>query len=117
MVARRQIEIEKLHHWYLALALIGLLLPYWQFVPWVLTNGVNLSLFLRELFANRVAASFAIDVLVSAVVLLVLVSGEGGRLEMRGLWVPIAGVVLVGVSFALPLFLYMRERQLEPSAG
>jgi hypothetical protein len=36
---------------------------------------------------------------------------------MRGMWMPIGGLVLGGVSFALPLFLYLRERQLERSGA
>jgi len=32
---------------------------------------------------------------------------------MRTLWLPIASVLLVGVSLGLPLFLYLRERELE----
>jgi Terpene cyclase DEP1 len=103
----------KLRNLYLGLAVLGLLLPYWQFLPWLLVHGANLALLFQELFANRIAAAFGIDVLLSAVVLLVFVLGEGRRLRMRGLWLPIGGTVLVGVSFALPLFLYMRERQLE----
>jgi Terpene cyclase DEP1 len=106
----------KLRHCYLALVFPGLLLPYWEFLPWLLAHGLNLALLFRELFANRVAAAFGIDVLLSAVVLVVFVFGEARRLRMRGVWLPIVGVVLVGVSFALPLFLYMRERQLERSA-
>jgi hypothetical protein len=103
----------KVRHFYLALALLGLLLPYWQLIPWLVAHGPNLALLFRELFANRVAAAFGIDVLLSAIVFLAFVLGEGRRLQIRGLWLPIGAVVLVGVSFALPLFLYMRERQLE----
>ncbi len=54
---------------YLALCLIGLLLPYSQFVPWVLQHGLNFRLFAAELFANRIGAFFGMDVVVSAVAL------------------------------------------------
>jgi len=33
------------------------------------------------------------------------------------LWLPIAGLLAVGVSFALPLFLYLRERSREGLPG
>lgn len=42
---------------YLVLCFVGTLLPYWQFVPWVIQNRIN-SLFVRELFANRISAFF-----------------------------------------------------------
>jgi len=35
---------------YLALCLAGVLLPYWQFLPWVLQHGLNLP-YLRANFS------------------------------------------------------------------
>jgi len=43
---------------YLALCVVGFLLPYWQFVPWVAEHGLNLSLFAHDLFANRISSFF-----------------------------------------------------------
>jgi Terpene cyclase DEP1 len=98
---------------YLVLCFIGVLLPYWQFVPWVVAHGMNLSLFVHELFANRISAFFGMDVLVSAVVLVAFMRIESGRLSIPRRWLPILAVLLVGVSLALPMFLYMREVRLE----
>jgi hypothetical protein len=102
---------------YLALCFLGLLLPYWQFVPWVLEHGFNLSLFVRELFVNRISAFFGMDVLVSAIVLIVFTRVESRRLGVRRRWIPVLATLLVGVSLGLPLFLYMREQQLESEAS
>ena len=55
---------------YLALCFAGVLIPYWQFLPWVFQHGLNLSLFARELFAKQNVASFGRGVVVSAVALL-----------------------------------------------
>jgi len=98
---------------YLALCFLGALLPYWQFVPWVLQHGINLPLFVRELFANRISAFFGMDVLVSAAVLMVFMRIEGARLDIRRRWLPVLAVLTVGVSLALPMFLYMRELRME----
>jgi Terpene cyclase DEP1 len=98
---------------YLALCFAGALLPYWQFVPWLLEHGLNGPLFLRELFANRISTFFAMDVLVSAVVLLRFIRVERLRLDIRHWWLPIVAVLVVGVSLGLPMFLYMREVRLE----
>jgi hypothetical protein len=98
---------------YLVLCVFGVVLPYSQFVPWVLENGLHLGFFFRQLFANRIGGFFGMDVLVSAVVLIFFVRREGQRLGVRNLWLPIAGVLTVGVSLGLPLFLYMRERAME----
>ena len=104
-------------HVYLVFCVLGFLLPYSQFVPWVLEHGLNLRLFVHDLFANRIGAFFGMDVLVSAVVLISFVQTEGGRLRMRRLWLPVAAVLLVGVSLGLPLFLYQRQAHLDRIAA
>jgi hypothetical protein len=53
------------------------------------------------------------DVIVSAVVLFVFIFAEGKRLDMSNLWFPVVATLSVGVSLGLPLFLYMRQNQLE----
>jgi hypothetical protein len=103
----------RLKNVYLALCVLGLALPYTQFVPWLAENGPDLPLFFRQLFANRVGGFFGMDVFVSTAVLLVFGFAEGGRLGLRHRWLPAAAALAVGVSLGLPLFLYMRERGLE----
>ena len=101
---------------YLGLCVLGVVLPYWQFLPWAAQNGLNLALFVQQLFANRIGAFFGMDVLVSAVALLVFVRFENSRTRIPGRWLPLIAVLTVGVSLALPLFLYLRERALEQSS-
>ena len=102
---------------YLFLAILGAALPYSQFIPWVMDNGLHLGLLVRQLFANRIGGFFGLDILVSAVVLARFVRVEGKRLRIRHLWLPIVGLCTIGVSFALPLFLYLRESALEGTDG
>lgn len=98
---------------YLALCIAGTLLPYSQFVPFVREHGLDVRVFFEQLFSTRIGAFFGWDVIVSSVVLWVLVAVEGRRTAMKRLWLPIAANLTVGVSLGLPLFLYMRERQLD----
>ena len=100
-------------HVYLILCVVGTALPYSQFLPWILENGLHIKYFLGQLFANRISSFFGLDVLVSAVVLFRFASYEGKRLRMRARWAPIVSTLLVGVSLGLPLFLYLREVTLE----
>lgn len=103
---------------YLAFCLIGTILPYWQFVPWVIDHhGINLTFFVRQLFANRIGAFFGMDVLVSAVVLVVFMRIESVRVSIRWRWLPVLALLTVGVSLGLPLFLYLRELKLEERPG
>ena len=105
----------KLRHFYLGLCILGMVLPYWQFAPWLAANGLNLPLFISELFSTRIGAFFGLDVVVSALVLFVFVVAEGRRLGMRILWLPVATTLVAGVSLGLPLFLYLRQLKLEAS--
>lgn len=99
---------------YLVFCVLGIVLPYSQFVPWVVTQrGVPLGLFVSELFSTRIGGFFGMDVLVSAVVLIFFLRREGKRLGVRHLWLPIVGTLTVGVSLGFPLFLYLREGALE----
>jgi hypothetical protein len=83
---------------YLILCVVGVALPYWQFLPWIAAHGFNMPLFLRELFANRIGGFFGMDVLVSAIVLLVFAATEGRRIGVRGRWLVVVAVCAVGVA-------------------
>ena len=99
---------------YLFICFLGTALPYWQFIPWVVAHhGIPLSLFFRELFADRVSAFFGMDVFASAVALVVFMRVEARRLRINNLWLVLPALLLVGVSLGMPLFLYLRELSLE----
>jgi len=97
---------------YLILAILGAVLPLWQLFPFLAEHGFNLPLLFQQLFANHVSGFFGLDVIVSSVVLWLFVFSEGRRRRMRNLWIYILCNLLVGVSLALPLFLFFRERKL-----
>jgi len=98
---------------YLALCIIGFVVPYAAFVPWVAQHGLAMRLFIQHMFANRISTFFSLDVIVSAVVLLRFTAAESARLAIPRRWLVLLATLLVGVSLGLPLFLYLRERQLE----
>ena len=103
---------------YLLLGVAGLVLPYWQFVPWVAEHGLNLRLLVQQLFANRIGGFFGMDVIVSALVLVIFMGAERSRLKLGGgRWLPAVALLTVGVSLALPLYLYLRELSLEHAGG
>jgi Terpene cyclase DEP1 len=102
---------------YLGLCVVGTVLPYSRFVPFLREHGLDLRELVAQLFANPVSGFFGMDVIVSSLVLWVFVAIEGRRLGLRRLWAPVAANLAVGVSLGLPLFLYMREARLEVPAG
>jgi len=107
----------KLRHIYLFLFVFGTILPYSQFIPWFLANGLDLRLFFAELFSTKISGFFAMDVFVSAFVLFVFALVETARLIMRRTWLVLAAVFLatffVGGSSGFPLFLYLRQRHID----
>ncbi len=98
---------------YLILCILGIALPYSQFIPFLIENGLNFESFFQQLLINRISAFFGMDVVVSSLVLWTVVWVEGSRVKIKNLWIYIASNLLVGVSLALPLFLLKRQRKLE----
>src|SRR6516225_6805670 len=97
---------------YLFLAVLGTVVPYSQFVPWLAEHGLNVRLLFTTLLLGHVSAFFGLDAVISALVLFVFIFHEGTRCKIRPLWLPVAATCLIGVSCGLPLFLYLRESQL-----
>ena len=97
---------------YLVLAILGLALPYSQLIPFLAHHAFELSVFWSELFTNRISTAFAFDLLVSSVLFWIFVFKEGTRLQMKLLWLHIVGSLLIGLSFALPVFLFVRLRKI-----
>jgi hypothetical protein len=98
--------------WYLSLAVVGAVLPYSQFVPWLLDHGLDLRLLISELFSTRIGGFFGLDVLVSAVALLGFIRRESALRAVPYRWLPVVATLLIGVGCGLPLFLYLREQRL-----
>lgn len=92
---------------YATLAVLGFLLPMSQLFPFIRQSGFDLGAFLGQPFVNPASSMFALDLLVSCVVFWTFVSIER---RVRHRWVYVALTLLVGLSFALPMFLFARER-------
>ena len=102
---------------YLALALLGAVVPYSQFLPWLRLNSLNLHLFVQQLFANKISSFFALDLLLTAVVLVGFFRRSGAHHRVHHLWIPIIGTLLIGPSFGLPIFLNLYEIATQTEAG
>jgi hypothetical protein len=107
----------EMKHLYAVLCVLGTILPYSQFLPFFMENGMDLPLFVAEVFANNAASGIAFDALVTGLVVIAFMLVEGRRLKMGRLWLPILSIFAVGMSLGLPLFLYMRENALEREAS
>ena len=98
---------------YLALAMIGVMVPYFFLFQFIGENGLSVSLLIQRLFANDISTFFAVDLIISIIVFWIYLISEAEKLRMTNYWLYILASLTVGLSFALPLFLYFRERKLE----
>jgi hypothetical protein len=99
----------KLKHLYIFLCIVGTALPYTQFIPWMVENGLDIPLLVNQIASSRLAVFGWLDVIVSALALFAFVISDGRRNQVTALWLPIAGTMAVGVSLGLPLYLRLRE--------
>ncbi len=95
---------------YLAMAVVGAIVPWLFFGSFFFDNGPDAPLFLRSLFANGAAGGFSADVLISIVVFLVWSWRDASRNHVNRWWLVLPASCLVGLSLSLPLYLYLRER-------
>ncbi|RJX75778.1 DUF2834 domain-containing protein [Vibrio sinensis] len=96
---------------YLFFALLGILLPYAALIPWLQTNGADLSLLISEALVNPISAFAWLDVFVSVFVVFIFIISDGSRYHIKHTWLALIGTLVVGVSFGLPLYLYLKEKQ------
>ena len=101
---------------YLFLAFLGFILPLWQFVSWLFEFGLDVPLIFKSIVNDKLSLFAWLDVIVSAIVLIIFIVYEGRKQSMQRLWIPIVGTLCVGVSFGLPLFLFLREVHVEQHA-
>jgi hypothetical protein len=97
---------------YFALAVIGLLL-IWYFNIRFFVSGGTLApdSFVPSAFANPLTTSITLDVYWAALVFSIWTVAERNKLSSPQPWIYIALCFVVGLAFALPLYLG-RQRQL-----
>jgi hypothetical protein len=86
--------------------------PYAFFVSFFADEGIGLPTFVEGVFANGAAGGFAADVLISSAVFW---SYMFSRRDGPSPWPVVAVNLLIGLSCALPLYLYLSRRR--ASAG
>ncbi|MFW6288548.1 MAG: DUF2834 domain-containing protein [Spirochaetota bacterium] len=100
-------------HVFLALAVLGIILPMSEFVPASLDGEFTVAGMFDAMFASRTIAGVSLDFTVVVLTAIVFGAFEAIRLRIPLAWIPLAGTFLIGASFGLPFFLYLRELALE----
>lgn len=96
----------------LALTVVGFLVPNAMLTVFVIEHGFDLGRFLGNAVETLPAAQLTMDLIIAAVAFVLWSVWEGRRLGMRTWWLSIPATALVGLCFALPLSLLLRERAL-----
>ena len=95
---------------YLALAVIGAVWPMWHFLAYLGSDTGSLPGMFALWMANDAVTGLALDLLISGTALIIWSLAET---LVRRNWialVTIPATVCVGVSFGLPLYLFLRTR-------
>ncbi len=94
---------------YLICAVIGTVAPWLFFAGFFAQEGFNIPLFIQSLFVNGAAGGFSVDVLISILVFWVWSYTDAQQNQIKNWWVVLPAGFMVGLSLALPLYLYLRS--------
>jgi hypothetical protein len=92
----------------------GIVIPYAFALPFFLAHGLNLRLLIEQAFANRVAAFFTADLVLSSVMFLAWSRRDAAAHKIPNWWFVLVANFIVGLSLAFPLYLLKR---LDTAAG
>ena len=94
----------------LALTVAGFLVPNAMVAVFVAEHGLDIGRYLGDWFETLPAAQLAADLTIVFLAFVAWASWDGPRSGVRRWWVTIPASLLVGVCFAVPLYLLLRER-------
>ena len=96
----------------LALTIVGFLVPNAMVIAFVAEHGLDVSGYFGHWGESLPAAQLAADLGIAFVAFALWAAWEGRRVGMRTWWLPVPASLLVGLCFAVPLFLLLRARTL-----
>lgn len=93
---------------YALMCVVGTIVPWIFFGGFFAANGLNVPLFIKSLFINGAAGGFSADVLISIGVFWVWSYLDASKNAIAHWWLVLPAGFTVGLSLALPLYLYFR---------
>lgn len=102
---------------YLLLAILGAVVPYIFFTQYIGAHGVDLIAFVRALFVNPAASGFTVDLVISSVVFWIAILYRHNEGKGPAPWLFIILNLTIGLSCALPAYLYADARAREKLAS
>jgi hypothetical protein len=100
---------------YFFAAIIGAIAPYATYFGYLAyVPGASGALSLA--WGSPIAAATLVDFTISCLVFWPFMFAEAKRLGMWHVWLFIPANLIIGLSFALPAFLYVRQKRLDQSS-
>ena len=94
---------------YLIAAILGAIIPYIFFLDFFQTEGLAITSFIAALFSNGASGGFAADILLSSAVFWIYLFSK----QEKGIWLYILLNMTIGLSCALPFYLYTKAKESE----
>ena len=94
---------------YIAAMLLGTCIPWWFFAKFFSANGLSPLVFVQSLFVTLPASGFTLDLLLSLIIFGLWSYHDAQQHGVKKWWYVIPATCAVGLSLALPLYLYLRH--------
>ena len=98
------------------LTVLGFVVPNAMIVVFFAEHGVDLGRYLDNWFETLPSTQLVVDLVICCVAFIGWSAWDGPRAGVRRWWVTIPATLLVGLCFAIPLYLLLRERTLGAAA-
>ena len=95
---------------YLGLAVWGAIHPMYYFIQWFQDNGFDILAMIDAWHANAAASGLVWDLTIAAIALTVWIIAEVATRRNFIALIAIPATFGIGVSFGLPLYLFLRTR-------
>jgi Terpene cyclase DEP1 len=96
----------------LALTIVGFAAPNVMVGVFIAKHGLDVGRYFNDWVQTLPAAQLGVDLIIAFVAFRLWAAWDGRRTGQRSWWVLIPASLLVGLCFAVPLFLLLRERTL-----
>ena len=98
---------------YLALAVLGAVVPMYHFITWFNEFGYDLGAMVTAWHANSATSGLVWDLTIAAAALTLFIIVETYVRREYWMLICIPATFCVGVSFGLPLYLFLRSRPID----
>ncbi len=95
---------------YLLLSVVGAIVPYLFFFQFIQVEGLNIPAFISALFVNGAAGGFSADLLLTSFIFWLFMFQQVKESNGPKPYLFIALNLVIGLSCALPAYLFAREK-------